>query len=375
MDFVVALGALEEVSLLHDLLSESGSGLINETVTNSIDGYISGSVREIVFREDSEVTDEPYDIIVIGSGPAGYTAAIYGARANMRVLVIAGLTPGGQLMITNLVENYPGFPEGIVGPELMDNMRAQAERWGARIVYEDATDVDLDTYPFLVRTDNKEYSALSVIVATGAAPKWLGLPSEQRLIGKGVSSCATCDAPLFKNADNVVVVGGGDSAMEYALFTANLVKKVTVVHRRDSLRASKVLQQRAFSNPKIEFIWNSVVVDVLGDSKVTGVRVRNVVTGEESVIPSNAVFVAIGHRPASEIFRGKLEVDEDGYIITKEVVKTNREGVFVAGDVHDKKYRQAVTAAGFGCMAALEAIRYVEGVKLSLNVPPRQPRI
>ncbi|MCS7143145.1 MAG: thioredoxin-disulfide reductase [Aigarchaeota archaeon] len=328
-----------------------------------------------MFREDSEVTDEPYDIIVIGSGPAGYTAAIYGARANMRVLVIAGLTPGGQLMITNLVENYPGFPEGIVGPELMDNMRAQAERWGARIVYEDATDVDLDTYPFLVRTDNKEYSALSVIVATGAAPKWLGLPSEQRLIGKGVSSCATCDAPLFKNADNVVVVGGGDSAMEYALFTANLVKKVTVVHRRDSLRASKVLQQRAFSNPKIEFIWNSVVVDVLGDSKVTGVRVRNVVTGEESVIPSNAVFVAIGHRPASEIFRGKLEVDEDGYIITKEVVKTNREGVFVAGDVHDKKYRQAVTAAGFGCMAALEAIRYVEGVKLSLNVPPRQPRI
>jgi len=305
-----------------------------------------------------------YDVIVIGSGPAGYTSALYAARANLKVIIIAGATPGGQLMLTGQVENFPGFPEGILGPELMERMKEQALKFGAEIVYDDAVDVDFNGHPYRVMTSGGEYLGYSIIIATGAASRWLGLESEKRLIGRGVSSCATCDAPLFKGAENVVIVGGGDSAIEYALFTANLVKKVTVIHRRDRLRASKIMQERAFSNPKITFVWNSIVTDILGEEKVQGVKVKNLLTGEETIIHCNAVFVAIGHKPSTEIFKNKIELDEEGYIITKDIVKTNIPGVFAAGDVHDKKYRQAITAAGLGCMAALEAIRYVEEIKL-----------
>jgi len=305
-----------------------------------------------------------YDVIVIGSGPAGYTSALYAARANLKVIIIAGATPGGQLMLTGQVENFPGFPEGILGPELMERMKEQTLKFGAEIVYDDAIDVDFNSHPYRVMTSGGEYLGHAIIIATGAASRWLGLESEKRLIGRGVSSCATCDAPLFKGAENVVIVGGGDSAIEYALFTANLVKKVTVIHRRDRLRASKIMQERAFSNPKITFVWNSIVTDILGEEKVQGVKVKNLLTGEESIIQCNAVFVAIGHKPSTEIFKNKIELDEEGYIITKDIVKTNIPGVFAAGDVHDKKYRQAITAAGLGCMAALEAIRYVEEIKL-----------
>lgn len=308
-----------------------------------------------------------YDVIVIGSGPAGYTAALYAARANLRVLIIAGVTPGGQLMLTGVVENFPGFPDGILGPDLMEKMRDQALKFGAEIVYDEAVDVDFSGIPYRVLTNSDEYLGYSIIIATGAAARWLGLESEKRLIGRGVSSCATCDAPLFKGADNVVIVGGGDSAMEYAIFTANLVNKVTVIHRRDKLRASKIMQERAFSNPKITFVWNSIVTDIIGDSRVEGVKVKNLLTGEETIIPCNAVFVAIGHKPATDIFKGKIEMDNDGYIITRDLVKTNVPGVFAAGDVHDKKYKQAITAAGLGCMAALEAIRYVEEIKVKHN--------
>ena len=313
-----------------------------------------------------------YDVIVVGSGPAGYTAALYTCRAGLRVLIIGGMTPGGQLMLTGEVENYPGFPEGVNGPELMERMREQALRFGAEMIYEDATAVDFSRRPLRIWAGEKEYRAHAVIIATGAAAKWLGLESEQRLIGRGVSSCATCDAPLFKGAENVVIVGGGDVAMEYALFTANLVKRVTVIHRRDQLRASRILQERAFANPKITFVWNSVVAEILGENKVRGVRIRDVKTGEEREIPCEAVFVSIGHKPATDIFRGQIELDEYGYIVTHDVVKTSVEGVYAAGDVHDKKYRQAITAAGFGCMAALEASRYIEGIKHSQPITQRQ---
>ncbi|MCS7094512.1 MAG: thioredoxin-disulfide reductase [Thaumarchaeota archaeon] len=316
------------------------------------------------------MVQEPYDIVVIGSGPAGCTAAIYAARAGMRTLMIAGVTPGGQLMLTTVVENFPGFAEGVNGPELMDRMREQAERAGSEIVYEEVKGVDLSTYPFKVYAGESEYSALSIVVATGAASKWLGLESERRFIGRGVSSCATCDAPLFRGAKNLVVIGGGDSAMEYALFCANLAERVTVIHRRDKLRASKAMQDRAFANPKISFVWNSVVDEILGDVKVKAVKVRNVKTGETGVIECDAVFVAIGHAPATEFLKGWVELDEDGYIVTRDLVRTSVDGVFAAGDVHDKKYKQAITAAGFGCMAALEAVRFVEGVKLGQVRPP-----
>lgn len=310
------------------------------------------------------VQDNVYDVIIIGSGPAGYTAAIYTARANLKVIIIAGVTPGGQLMLTGAVENFPGFPDGILGPELMERMKDQAVKFGAEIVYDDAVDVDFTNNPYRVVTSSGEYLGYSIIIATGAASRWLGLESEKRLLGRGVSSCATCDAPLFKGAENVVIIGGGDSAMEYALFTANLVKRVTVIHRRDKLRASKIMQERAFSNPKITFVWNSVVTEILGEEKVQGVKIKNLLTGEESIIQCNAVFVAIGHKPSTDIFKNKLEMDDEGYLITREIVKTSVPGVFAAGDVHDKKYRQAITAAGFGCMAALEAIRYIEEIKL-----------
>ncbi len=263
-------------------------------------------------------------------------------------------------MLTGLVENFPGFPEGVMGPDLMENMRQQVERMGVKIVYDDAEEVDFASYPRIVRTSSEAFASKAVIIATGASPRWLGLESEKRLIGRGVSSCATCDGPLFKGSKCAVVVGGGDSAMEYALYLSRLVEKVVVVHRRDKLRASKIMQERALSTPNIEFVWNSVVTEIIGTTRVEGVKVLNRLTGEESVISCNAVFVAIGHIPNTEIFRGKLELDEEGYVKTYNGLETSVRGVFAAGDVHDKRYRQAITAAGFGCMAAMEAIRFIE---------------
>ncbi|MEM0443112.1 MAG: thioredoxin-disulfide reductase [Candidatus Caldarchaeum sp.] len=304
--------------------------------------------------------DGGYDVIVIGGGPAGYTAAIYTSRAGLMTLQIAGLEAGGQLMLTREVENYPGFSRGVMGPELMENMRQQAENQGVEIVYDNATAVNFKTYPLEVYVNEDKYKAKAVVVATGASPKWLGLEDERRLLGRGVSSCATCDGPLFKGTASSVVVGGGDTAMEYALFLSNLVSKVYVVHRRDSLRASKVMAERALKNPKIEFVWNSVVEGIKGDRRVEAVKVRNIRTGEVLEIGCQSVFVAIGHKPNTEIFHGQLELDEEGYVRVYDGMRTSVPGVFAAGDVHDKRYRQAVTAAGFGCMAAMEVVWFIE---------------
>ncbi|MCS7132455.1 MAG: thioredoxin-disulfide reductase [Nitrososphaeria archaeon] len=308
-----------------------------------------------------------YDVIVVGSGPAGCAAAIYTSRAGLRTLVIAGLTPGGQLMKTTFVENFPGFPDGVMGPELMMNMMRQAEKYGAEIANEEAVEADFSSRPFRIFTDKGTYEGLSVIVATGASPKWLGIESEQRLIGRGVSSCAPCDAPLFRGAKNLVVVGGGDSAAEYALFCANIAQQVTLIHRRDKLRASKIMQDRLFSEPKIKILWNTIIEEIIGEERVEGVMVRDLVSGERKRIDCEAVFVAIGHKPETEIFRGWLEVDDEGYIVTRDFVKTNIEGVFAAGEVMDKRYRQAISSAGFGCMAALEAIRYIEIIRAKMG--------
>lgn len=299
------------------------------------------------------------DVIIIGSGPAALTAAIYARRSNLTTAVIAGSLWGGQLMLTTEVENFPGFPSGILGPELMENMRKQAEGFGANIVYEDATEVDFSSRPFKVQAGDKIHEGRSVIIATGASTKWLGLKSEERLRGKGVSSCATCDGIFFKGR-SVVVVGGGDTAMEEALSLAKIASHVTVVHRRDQLRASKILQQRAFKDEKITFMWNTEVVDILGERKVEGMRVKDVKTGQESILSCDGVFVAIGHQPNTELFRGQIELDPKGYIVTNDETRTSVEGVFVAGDVQDPRYRQAVTAAGSGCKAAIDAERWLQ---------------
>ena len=300
-----------------------------------------------------------YDVIVIGSGPAGLTAALYTSRAKLKTLVVAGAMWGGQLMLTTEVENFPGFKEGILGPDLMDNMWKQAERFGAEMIFEDATAVDFSTKPFKVTAGSKVYEGKSVIIASGASAKWLGLESETRLRGRGVSVCATCDAAFFKDK-KVVVVGGGDTAMEEALALSKFARKVKVVHRREKLRASKILQDRAFKNPKIEFVWNSTVQEILGKDRVEGIRLRKVDSNEEFELACDAVFIAIGWKPETEIFKGQIEMDQAGYIIAKDATKTNIEGVFVAGDAQDFRYRQAITAAGAGCMAALDAEKYLE---------------
>jgi thioredoxin reductase (NADPH) len=299
-----------------------------------------------------------HDVIIIGGGPAGYTAAIYAARANLAPLVAEGFGAGGQLMLTTDVENYPAFPDGIQGPELMRHMRDQAERFGARLVSSDVTRVDLSTRPFGVWIDDEEHRARSLIVATGATARWLDLPSESRLRGFGVSTCATCDGFFFKDKP-MVVVGGGDSAMEEALFLARMASKVTIVHRRDQFRASRIMADRALANDKIAVRWNAEVAEVVGDDRVEAVRVRDAVTGELDDIPAAAMFVAIGHDPATGLFGGQLDLDEAGYIVT-DGTRTSVEGVFAAGDVQDTIYRQAITAAGSGCMAAMDAERWLE---------------
>ncbi|MBV8148702.1 MAG: thioredoxin-disulfide reductase [Candidatus Eremiobacteraeota bacterium] len=305
-------------------------------------------------------------VIIIGSGPAGLTAAIYAARANLRPLVFAGGLYGGQLMLTTDVENYPGFPQGIMGPELMMAFREQAERFGARILNVDVVEVDFTKRPLAVRTDDEEFHGKTVIVATGASARWLDIPGEEKLRGRGVSTCATCDGAFFREK-HIVVVGGGDSAMEEALFLTRFGRKVTVVHRRDSLRASKIMADRAFANEKIDFIWNTVVEEVLGDEKVSGLTLYNVVDGSRYAFDCDAMFIAIGHDPNTGVFRGQLELDREGYIVSADGTSTNLEGVFVAGDVNDVRYKQAVTAAGAGCRAAMDAEKYLEALEFPVE--------
>lgn len=273
-------------------------------------------------------------------------------------MLVAGSISGGQLMLTSDVENFPGFPDAVLGPELMERLRKQAEKFGPDIVYDDASRVSFQTRPFEVTVGEKMHQGKAVIIATGASAKWLSIPSETKFRGKGVSSCATCDGYFFKDKE-VVVVGGGDTAMEEATFLANITRKVTVIHRRDKLRASQILQDRASKNPKISFIWDSVVEEVLGDNKVTGIQIRNLTTGSETVLKTDGVFIAIGYEPNTSIFKGQLELDPKGYIVTKSETETGIPGVFAAGDVHDFKYRQAVTAAADGCKAAIDADRFL----------------
>jgi thioredoxin reductase (NADPH) len=298
-------------------------------------------------------------VVIVGSGPAGYTAAVYAARAELEPVVVAGLQSGGQLMLTTDVENYPGFPDGVTGPEMMEMFQKQAERFGARIHLEDATRIDLTSRPFRVETEERAFTADALILATGASASWLGIPSEERMQNRGVSACATCDGALFRGKP-MAVVGGGDTAMEEALFLTRFATKVSVIHRRDALRASKIMQDRALANEKIEFLWDSVVEEVLGDDHVTGVRVRNRKTHETHDVPVEALFIAIGHQPNTELLRGQLELDDVGYIkVEPGGTRTSVEGVFASGDAMDPVYRQAVTAAGTGCMAAIDAERWL----------------
>ena len=299
-------------------------------------------------------------LVIIGSGPAGLTAALYAARADLNPIVFEGLVAGGQLMITTDVENYPGFPDGILGPELMDQFRKQAERFGARLHQVDVTEVDFSARPFRINVGADEYSADAVIIATGASATWLGVPGEEKLTGKGVSACATCDGFFFRDKE-LIVVGGGDTAMEEALFLTKFASNVTIVHRRDELRASKIMAARVETNPKIEMRWNSIVTEIHGDDLVSGVALEDTVTGKSSEAAIDGVFVAIGHKPTTNLFVDKLDLDENGYLIIADRggTLTSVEGVFAAGDVADHVYRQAVTAAGTGCMAAIDAERWL----------------
>lgn len=308
-------------------------------------------------------SESHYNVVIIGSGPSGYTASIYTSRAKLKTLIISGSLPGGQLMTTTEVENYPGFPTGITGPELMMNMQQQSERFGTRIVLDEVTEVDFKSRPFKITAGSGEFTADSVLISTGASPRKLGIQSEVDFSGKGVSYCATCDGPFFRNQD-IVVVGGGDTAIEEATFLTKFGKSVKIIHRRDTLRASKILQERAFENDKIEFIWDSSVVNISGENKVSVLTVKNLKTGEERKINAGGLFVAIGHEPNTSIFKNKVELDDRGYIKVVGNTRTNVEGVFAAGDVHDHRYRQAITAAGFGCMAALEIERWLSEKRL-----------
>lgn len=301
-------------------------------------------------------------VLIVGSGPAGYTAAIYAARAELEPIMVAGLESGGQLMITTDVENYPGFPEGVSGPEMMDLIRKQAERFGTQVLAEDAVEIDMQSRPFTVKTESRTFTGDSLILATGASARWLGIESETRLVNCGVSACATCDGALYRGKP-MAVVGGGDTAMEEALFLTRFATQVTVIHRRDKLRASKIMQDRALANPKIDFVWNSVVDEVVGDEFVTGVRVKDVKTEEVREIPIEALFIAIGHDPNTKLLTSQVDLDESGYVLTDaKSTRTSVEGVFACGDVMDPTYRQAVTAAGSGCMAAIDAERWLAEV-------------
>ncbi len=313
------------------------------------------------------------NVVIIGSGPAGLTAALYSARANLKPLVIEGLEAGGQLMLTTLVENWPGFRDGIMGPALMDEMRVQAEHFGAEMIRGNVTSINLRSNPIVVRTSDAEYRSRSVIIATGATARLLGLPSERGLLGHGVSTCATCDGYFFRGKP-IAVVGGGDSAMEEAIFLTRFASHVIVVHRRETLRASKIMQDKAFANPKISFEWNSDVVEItdIGKGEVTGMLLRNNKTGAEKEVPVEGVFVAIGHTPNTALFKDQLELDPNGYIVTHMGARTSIHGVFACGDVQDHVYRQAITAAGSGCMAAIDAEHYLDELPQHLGEPQVQ---
>ncbi len=300
-----------------------------------------------------------YDVAIIGSGPSGYTSAIYAARANLSVLMFQGYETGGQLMQTSEVENYPGFELGIMGPDMMEKFEAQARRFGTEMLAEDVTAIDLNQRPFTLTSDSGEYQSRAVIISTGASAQWLGLPSESRLKGRGVSACATCDGFFFKGKD-VVVIGGGDTAMEEANFLTRYANHVTVIHRRSTLRASKIMQDRAFHNPKISFIWNSEVTEVLGKDEVSSLRLRNLQTNEEQTLPAQGLFLAIGHKPNTDLFKDIITMDANGYLVPTEFTMTNIPGVFAAGDVTDHRYRQAITAAGDGCRSAIDVERWLE---------------
>ena len=304
---------------------------------------------------------EVRDVIIIGSGPAGYTAAIYAARANLKPLLFEGMQPGGQLTITTDVENYPGYPDGIMGPEMMENFKKQAERFGTEIVFEHVTEIDTSSRPFTLKTDFNTYQAKAVIICTGASAKLLGLESETKLMGRGVSACATCDGAFYKDKE-VLVVGGGDTCMEEANFLTRFASKVTIVHRREGLRASQIMADRARANPKIDWMLNKSVDDIFAgdDGKVNMVRLVDTQSGEKLDVPTDGIFMAIGHKPNSDLFKGKLDMDDVGYVDVHDGTYTSVEGIFAAGDISDKTYRQAVTAAGMGCMAAIDVERWLE---------------
>ena len=317
-----------------------------------------GSGEEDGNFSSNDNSNEHFDVIIIGSGPAGYTASIYTSRAKLKTLIITGSLPGGQLMTTSEVENYPGFPNGIFGPELMINMKQQSERFGTILITDEVTKVDFKRRPFRIYTQSSMYTAESILISTGATPRKLGIEPEQAFSGRGISYCATCDGPFFKD-QHIVVVGGGDTALEEANFLTKFGKSVKIIHRRERLRASKILQERAFENPKIEFIWNSSVIDIEGNNKISSIIIKNNKNGEEKKLNVGGLFVAIGHEPNTSIFKDQIDMDDKGYVIVKNYTKTNIDGIFASGDVHDYRYRQAITAAGFGCMAALDIEKWL----------------